>query len=102
MKDFLCSLAGTFLGVLMLLACVVYAVRMLWLLWNAVLGRIVYFNPAFPWRGAIVARPKRRRTKTLPTRRRGRPSWLRFLLEETPASLLERYRRRKWARSRNY
>ena len=49
------------------------------------------------WLGAVeVKRRKRENRDSLePKPKKRRPEWLRFLLEETPATLLERYRRNR-------
>ena len=59
-------------------------------------GEIMFINPAFPWRGAIeVKRKKREPEDDNVSQPKKRPEWLRFLLEETPATLYERYRRNR-------
>lgn len=74
----------------------VFIIEVVIMLWKAAKGEIVFINPAFPWRGAIeVKRKKREPEDDNVSQPKRRPEWLRFLLEETPATLLERYRRNR-------
>lgn len=74
----------------------VFIIEVVIMLWKAAKGEIVFINPAFPWRGAIeVKRKKREPEDDNVSQPKKRPEWLRFLLEETPATLLERYRRNR-------
>ena len=74
-------------------------------------------EPLFPWDKAVVQEtasfPKKdvnddlhipqRLEKLIKERspKKRRPEWLRFLLEETPATLLEKHRRKQWAKQRD-
>lgn len=75
----------------------VFIIEVVIMLWKAAKGEIVFINPALPWLGAVeVKRRKRENRDSLePKPKKRRPEWLRFLLEETPATLLERYRRNR-------
>ena len=75
----------------------VFIIEVVIMLWKTAKGEIMFINPAFPWRGAIEVKRKKRESEenreSKPKKRR--PEWLRFLLEETPATLYERYRRNR-------
>ena len=72
----------------------VFIIEVVIMLWKAAKGEIVFINPALPWLGAVeVKRRKRENRDSLePKPKKRRPEWLHFLLEETPATLYERYR----------
>lgn len=48
-------------------------------------------EPLYPWE-----KPIKQHRDTKPHTKKKRPEWLRFLFEETPATLLEKRRRKKW------
>ena len=75
---------------------IVFSIQVMIMFRKIAKGEIMFINPAFPWRGAIEVKRKKREPEddnvSLPKKR---PEWLRFLLEETPATLYERYRRNR-------
>ena len=75
----------------------VFIIEVVIMLWKAAKGEIVFINPALPWLGAVEVKRKKRESEdnreSKPKKKR--PEWLRFLLGETPATLLERYRRNR-------
>lgn len=75
---------------------IVFSIQVMIMFRKIAKGEIMFINPAFPWRGAIeVKRKKREAEDDNVSQPKKRPEWLRFLLEETPATLLERYRRNR-------
>ena len=75
---------------------IVFSIQVMIMFRKIAKGEIMFINPAFPWRGAIeVKRKKREPEDDNVSQPKRRPEWLRFLLEETPATLLERYRRNR-------
>ncbi len=75
---------------------IVFSIQVMIMFRKIAKGEIMFINPAFPWRGAIeVKRKKREPEDDNVSQPKKRPEWLRFLLEETPATLLERYRRNR-------
>lgn len=52
-------------------------------------------KPLYPWE-----KPIKQHRDTKPHTKKKRPEWLRFLFEETPATLLEKRRRKKWMEER--
>lgn len=76
---------------------IVFSIQVMIMFRKIAKGEIMFINPAFPWRGAIEVKRKKRESEdnreSKPKKKR--PEWLRFLLEETPATLLERYRRNR-------
>ena len=76
---------------------IVFSIQVMIMFRKIAKGEIMFINPAFPWRGAIEVKRKKREPEdnreSKPKKKR--PEWLRFLLEETPATLLERYRRNR-------
>ena len=93
-------LFAVFAWILMLalgIGLIVFSIQVMIMFRKIAKGEIMFINPAFPWRGAIEVKRKKRESEdnreSKPKKRR--PEWLRFLLEETPATLLERYRRNR-------
>ena len=75
---------------------IVFSIQVMIMFRKIAKGEIMFINPAFPWRGAIeVKRKKREPEDDNVSKPKKRPEWLRFLLEETPATLYERYRRNR-------
>ena len=75
---------------------IVFSIQVMIMFRKIAKGEIMFINPAFPWRGAIeVKRKKREPEDDNVSQPKKRPEWLRFLLEETPATLYERYRRNR-------
>lgn len=75
---------------------IVFSIQVMIMFRKIAKGEIMFINPAFPWRGAIeVKRKKREPEDDNVSQPKKRPEWLRFLLEETPATLLERYLRNR-------
>ena len=75
---------------------IVFSIQVMIMFRKIAKGEIMFINPAFPWRGAIeVKRKKREPEDDNVSQPKKRPEWLRSLLEETPATLLERYRRNR-------
>lgn len=75
---------------------IVFSIQVMIMFWKIAKGEILFINPAFPWREAIeVKRKKREPEEKKVSKPKKRPEWLRFLLEETPATLYERYRRNR-------
>ena len=75
---------------------IVFSIQVMIMFRKIAKGEIMFINPAFPWRGAIeVKRKKREPEDDNVSQPKKRPEWLRFLLEETPVTLLERYRRNR-------
>lgn len=76
---------------------IVFSIQVMIMFRKIAKGEIMFINPAFPWRGAIEVKRKKRESEdnreSKPKKKH--PEWLRFLLEETPATLLERYRRNR-------
>lgn len=52
-------------------------------------------EPLYSWQ-----KPVTRREISRPHAKKKRPEWMRFLFEETPATLLEKHRRKKWSSER--
>ena len=75
---------------------IVFSIQVMIMFRKIAKGEIMFINPDFPWRGAIeVKRKKREHEDDNVSQPKKRPEWLRFLLEETPATLYERYRRNR-------
>ena len=76
---------------------IVFSIQVMIMFRKIAKGEIMFINPAFPWRGAIEVKRKKRESEDnrVSKPKKQRPEWLRFLLEETPATLLERYRRNR-------
>ena len=78
---------------------IVFSIQVMIMFRKIAKGEIMFINPAFPWRGAIEVKRKKREPEddnvSKPKKKKKRPEWLRFLLEETPATLYECYRRNR-------
>ena len=75
---------------------IVFSIQVMIMFRKIAKGEIMLINPALPWLGAVeVKRKKREPEDDNVSQPKKRPEWLRFLLEETPATLLERYRRNR-------
>lgn len=94
--DWLITIFAWILALALGIGLIVFSIQVMIMFWKIAKGEIMFINPAFPWRGAIeVKRKKREPEDDNVSKPKKRPEWLRFLLEETPATLYERYRRNR-------
>lgn len=94
--DWLITIFAWILVLALGIGLIVFSIQVIIMFWKIAKGEIMFINPAFPWRGAIeVKRKKREPEDNRESKPKKRPEWLRFLLEETPATLYERYRRNR-------
>lgn len=94
--DWLITIFAWILALALGIGLIVFSIQVMIMFWKIAKGEILFINPAFPWRGAIeVKRKKREPEDDNVSKPKKRPEWLRFLLEETPATLYERYRRNR-------
>lgn len=66
--------------------------------WNSEMCRFEHKGtgkPLYSWQ-----KPVSQREVSKPHVKKKRPEWIRFLFEETPATLLEKRRRKKWSNER--
>lgn len=97
--DWLITIFAWILALALGIGLIVFSIQVMIMFWKIAKGEIMFINPAFPWRGAIEVKRKKREPEdnreSKPKKKKKRPEWLRFLLEETPATLYERYRRNR-------